>query len=170
MNTDNPQTTPNDTDATAAADPLQLVSFKIGVEEYAIPILAVQEINRLMPMTRVPHAPTTVEGVINLRGRIIPVIDLHQRFGHPPHTGGEEARVVVVEVGPSRRVIGFTVDRVYEVLRLDPAIVDAAPSAGHASDRDYISGVGKLDDRLLILLDLKKLFTSAQLAALDAAA
>lgn len=143
----------------ADRDVLQLVSFEIGVEEYAIPILAVQEINRMMPITRVPHAPAAVEGVINLRGRIIPVIDMRKRFGLDPSADEGEARIIVVEVGQEGRVIGFTVDRVHEVLRLDGAIVDPAPTAGSAVNADFIRGVGKLDDRLLILLDLERLFT-----------
>ena len=138
---------------------LQLVSFEIGTEEYASPILAVQEINRLMPITRVPHSPAAVEGVINLRGRIIPVIDMRKRFGLSPSADEGEARIVVVEVGTDGRVIGFTVDRVHEVLRLDASIVDPTPTAGSAVNADFIRGVGKLDDRLLILLDLERLFT-----------
>ncbi|MEM6459314.1 MAG: chemotaxis protein CheW [Planctomycetota bacterium] len=161
---------PEDTHA-AAIDPagetdlLQLVSFEIGDEEYAIPILAVQEINRLMPITRVPHGPPAVRGVINLRGRIIPVIDMRQRFGLDAAGDDGDARIVVVEVGAAGRVIGFTVDRVHEVLRLSPDIVDPAPTAGASINADYIRGVGKLDDRLLILLDLDRLFTREDFAA-----
>ncbi len=143
---------------------LQLVSFEIGVEEYAIPILAVQEINRMMPITRVPHAPASVEGVINLRGRIIPVINMRKRFGLAPAADQGDARIIVVEVGPEGRVIGFTVDRVHEVLRLDASIVDPAPTAGGCDKSDFIRGVGKLDDRLLILIDLDRLFTHADFA------
>lgn len=145
--------------ASADANILQLVSFEIGAEEYAIPILAVQEINRIMPITRVPHAPASVEGVINLRGRIIPVIDMRKRFGLEPAADQGDARIIVVEVGAESRVIGFTVDRVHEVLRLDASIVDPAPTAGGCDKSDYIRGVGKLDDRLLILIDLERLFT-----------
>lgn len=146
-------------DAVSNADILQLVSFEIGVEEYAIPILAVQEINRMMPITTVPHSPSAVEGVINLRGRIIPVIDMRKRFGLDKATDHSDARIIVVEVGADSRVIGFTVDRVHEVLRLDSSIVDPTPSAGSTINADFIRGVGKLDDRLLILLDLERLFT-----------
>ncbi|MEM1107864.1 MAG: chemotaxis protein CheW [Planctomycetota bacterium] len=142
-------------------DVLQLVSFEIGVEEYAIPILAVQEINRIMPITTVPHSPDAVRGVINLRGRIIPVIDMRERFGLTASSEEEDARIIVVEVGTTGRVIGFTVDRVHEVLRLDASIVDPAPTAGSAINADFIRGVGKLEQRLLILLDLDRLFTDA---------
>ncbi|MEM9883120.1 MAG: chemotaxis protein CheW [Planctomycetota bacterium] len=155
----------NAIDPAGDTDLLQLVSFEIGDEEYAIPILAVQEINRLMPITRVPHGPPAVQGVINLRGRIIPVIDMRQRFGLDSARDDSDARIVVVEVGAAGRVIGFTVDRVHEVLRLSPDIVDPAPTAGAAIDADYIRGVGKLEDRLLILLDLDRLFTREDFAA-----
>ncbi|MEM8738150.1 MAG: chemotaxis protein CheW [Planctomycetota bacterium] len=138
---------------------LQLVSFEIGPEEYAIPILAVQEINRMMPITRVPHSPAAVEGVINLRGRIVPVINMRSRFGLDTIHDTTDARIVVVEVGGEGRVIGFTVDRVHEVLRLDGDIVDPAPTVGSVANAHFIQGVGKLDDRLLILLDLDRLFT-----------
>ena len=157
------QTTPADDletiDTTRTPDALQLVSFEIGVEEYAIPILAVQEINRLMPITTVPHSPEAVEGVINLRGRIIPVIDMRKRFGLESAADQDDARIIVVEVGAEARVIGFIVDRVHEVLRLDSSIVDTAPLTGASINADYIRGVGKLEDRLLILLDLERLFT-----------
>ena len=151
-------------------DLLQLVSFEIGDEEYAIPILAVQEINRLMPITRVPHTAKAVEGVINLRGRIIPVVNMRQRFGLAPSADTAEARIIVVEVGAESRVIGFTVDRVHEVLRLDGSIVDPTPTAGQVNNSEFIRGVGKLEDRLLILLDLQKLFTPKDFAAANAAA
>ncbi len=153
----------------AEGDLLQLVSFKVGAEEYAIPILAVQEINRMLPITRVPQSPPFVEGVINLRGKILPVVDLRRRFtlevGKP--TGHE--RIIVVEVASEKgtRVIGFTVDRVNEVLRIGRDIVDAAPAMASGSDADYVQGVGKLEDRLLILLDLNRLFGEQELAAVD---
>lgn len=152
-------------DAQSAAEILQLVSFEIGVEEYAIPILAVQEINRMMPITTVPHSPPAVEGVINLRGRIIPVIDMRKRFGVEASSDSADARIIVVEVGAEARVIGFTVDRVHEVLRLDASIVEPTPTAGSAISADFIRGVGKLEDRLLILLDLERLFTAQDFAA-----
>ena len=154
----------------AAESVLQLVSFEIGQEEYAIPILAVQEINRMMPITRVPHSPPSVEGVINLRGRIIPIIDLRKRFGITPSSDTADARIVVVEVGGDGRVLGFTVDRVHEVLRLDRSIVDPAPAMGSATQADFVQGVGKLKDRLLILLDLERLFTASDLAAVETTA
>ena len=143
-----------------AADPLQLVSFVVGAEEFAIEILAVQEIVRMMPITEVPHSPAEVEGVVNLRGQITPVVDLRKRFGLEAREKGAEARIIVVEV--SGQVLGFIVDRVNEVLRIDANIVEPAPSVAISIDSDYVRGVGKLDDRLLILLQLERLFDAEQ--------
>jgi len=147
---------------------LQLVTFGLGDEEFAVDILAVQEINRMMPLTRVPSSPPEVEGVINLRGKIIPVIDLRKRFRLPASEHSEQSRIVVVEV--HGRVLGFIVDRVSEVLRINSKIVEPAPSMVCSVDSDFIAGVGKLQDRLLILLDLAKLFNTAELAEMSKAA
>lgn len=146
---------------------LQLVSFKVGAEEYAIPILAVQEINRMLPITKVPQSPPFVEGVINLRGKILPVVDLRKRFGLIVGEATGDERIIVVEIGSGSgaRVIGFTVDRVNEVLRISRDIVDAAPAMASSADADYVQGVGKLEDRLLILLELDRLFGEAELAS-----
>lgn len=141
-------------DSTSAQ--LQLVTFGIGSEEFAVDILAVQEINRMMPLTRVPQSPVSVEGVINLRGKIIPVIDLRKRFDMEPAKNSDQSRIVVVEV--HSRVLGFIVDRVSEVLRISSKIVEPAPAMVCSVDSDFVSGVAKLEDRLLILLDLPKLF------------
>ncbi|MEL6328531.1 MAG: chemotaxis protein CheW [Planctomycetota bacterium] len=146
---------------------LQLVTFEVAGEEFAVDILAVHEINRMLELTRVPQSPPEIEGVINLRGRIIPVMDLRSRFGLAPGERNEHNRIVVVEI--SARVIGFIVDRVHEVLRIDRAIVDPAPDMVTSIDTDFIKGVGKLEDRLLILLDLRRLVTGAALDAAPAA-
>lgn len=145
---------------------LQLVTFEVGSEEFAVDILAVQEINRLTPLTRVPQSPPEVEGVINLRGTIIPVMDLRRRFGLPASAGGEHSRIVVIEV--HGRVIGFIVDRVHEVLRISTDVIEPAPEMACAIDAGFIAGVGKLHDRLLILLDLPKLFSPRLVGAVGA--
>ena len=172
-------TDPNKTQQTSAAastrsvtsiaesDLLQLVSFVVGDEEFAVPILSVQEINRMMQITRVPQSPPFVEGVINLRGRIIPVIDLRKRFGMGKLEDTSDVRIIVVEV--SNRVIGFTVDRVNEVLRVSADIVEPPPQMVTGVDSDYVQGVGKLDDRLLILLNLDRLFSDEEMAEVDLA-
>lgn len=135
---------------------LQLVTFEVAGEEYAVDILTVQEINRMMPLTRVPQSPPQVEGVINLRGRIIPVLDLRTRFGIAKGDQTEHSRIIVVQI--HGRVLGFIVDRVHEVLRIPSSIVEPAPEMICSIDSEFVQGVGKLEDRLLILLDLAKLF------------
>ena len=154
-------------EAGRAGDQLQLVSFVLAGEEFAVDILAVQEINRMMDLTRVPQSPPEVEGVINLRGKIIPVVDLRKRFGMPAVERTEQTRIVVVEI--NKRVLGFLVDRVNEVLRIDRGIVEPAPRMACSIESEFIAGVGKLEDRLLILLDLNKLFAAETAAAAAAA-
>lgn len=150
---------------------LQLVSFMVGTEEFAIPILAVQEINRMMQITRVPQSPEFIEGVINLRGKIIPVMDMRKRFGMTVTEDNSDMRIIVVETGGAGgRVIGFTVDRVNEVLRIGTEIVEPAPTMVCGGiDTEYVEGVGKLDDRLLILLNLERLFSSQEIKEIDSA-
>lgn len=162
-----PTDTPADNTTSNSSDQelLQLVSFEVGAEEYAIPILAVQEINRMMAITRVPQSPPFVEGVINLRGKVIPVVDLRKRFGMPINENTGDERIIVVEVQSENesRVIGFTVDKVNRVLRIGSEIVEPAPSMACGADSEYVLGVGKLDEGLLILLSLDKLFSSREL-------
>lgn len=147
---------------------LQLVTFDVAGEEFAVDILAVREINRMMSLTRVPNSPAEVEGVINLRGKIIPVIDLRRRFGMDQTQHSQDSRIVVVEV--MERVVGFIVDRVHEVLRIEKSIVEPAPEMVCSIDSDFIAGVGKLEDRLVILLDVVKLFGEGLMKKIDAMA
>ena len=133
---------------------LQLVSFKIGDEEFGVDILKVQEINRSLEVTRVPNAPEYVDGVINLRGKVIPIIDLRRRFGLERKEHDKNTRIVVVELKGD--VIGFVVDAVNEVLRIPRSVTEPPPPVTSGIDQDYITAVGKLEDRLLILLDMEK--------------
>jgi len=141
---------------------LQLVTFDVAEEHFAVDILSVQEINRMLQITRVPQAPECLEGVINLRGRIIPVVDLRKRFGLEPAERNSESRIVVVEI--TGRVIGFIVDRVNEVLRVDSSVVEPAPPFVLSVNSEYVRGVAKLEEQLVILLDLSKLFDVDALA------
>jgi len=134
---------------------LQLVTFKLDVEEFGIDILRVQEIIRIMNITKVPNSPEFVEGVINLRGRVIPVINLRKRLMLPNLEKDNKTRVIVVEL--SDKTVGFIVDEVNEVLRIPKSITEPPPEMTAGIDSDYITSVGKLEDRLLILLDIEKL-------------
>ena len=136
---------------------LQLVTFSIAHEEFGVEILKVQEIIRTLEITRVPRAPAFVEGVINLRGRVIPIIDLRRRFGIESKPHDKDTRIIVIEI--NQMVVGFVVDSVSEVLRIPASTVEAPPSIVAGIDSEYISGVGKLKDRLLIMIDLDKLLS-----------
>ncbi len=135
---------------------LQLVSFQLGPEEYAIDILGVQEIIRMVEITHVPNAPHYVEGVVNLRGKVIPIINLRSRLGLAPAEHTKDTRIVVVEVG--HLILGFIVDSVEEVLRLPEEAIEPPPSASRGGIEEYHKGVGRVEGRLLILLNLELLF------------
>lgn len=139
---------------------MQLVTFNLGKEEFAVPILQIQEINRLVDITKVPRSPDFVEGVINLRGKVIPIIDLRKRFGLPQAELGKYARIVVVNM--DGRMVGLIVDSVSEVLRLSEDAIEPAPPVVAGIDSEYIRGLGKLDGRLLIMLDLSKILTKEE--------
>jgi purine-binding chemotaxis protein CheW len=137
---------------------VQLVSFAIGKEQFGVEILMVQEIIRMAPITSIPNSPDFIEGVINLRGHIIPVIDLRKRLKLTPLTDEhkENTRILIIDV--KDRVTGFIVDAVSEVLKIQTSSVEPPPEivvAGLKSQ--YIYGVCKLDERLLILLDFSKI-------------
>lgn len=145
----------------SASQQLQLVSFTVGDELFAVDILRVQEINRMMALTKVPQSPPGVEGVINLRGRIIPVLDLRVQFGFPQIEQSEQTRIIVIEI--EGNTIGFVVDSVREVMRIPASIVEPSPQMGSSIDSSYVSGVAKLDNQLLILLELENLLSPESL-------
>ena len=139
---------------------LQVVGFRLGGEEFGINILSVREINKLVPITKVPNAPDFVEGVINLRGKVIPIVNLRKRFGFPEQELGKSARIIVVELDD--QVIGFIVDGVTEVLRISSDMIEPPPDMVAGIDSEYITGIAKLEDRLLILIDLSKVLSTEQ--------
>ena len=153
----------DDTDTTTKYENelLQLVTFGIGEEEYGIDILEVQEIIRIMDITKIPNSPPHVEGVITLRGKVIPVIGLRCRFNMESRPHDSQTRIIVVDIRGI--IIGFLVDGVSEVLRIQSNTVEPPPPVASGVESEYIKGVGKLDDRLLILLDLDKLIPTEEL-------
>jgi purine-binding chemotaxis protein CheW len=144
---------------------LQLVSFNLGDEEFALDILTVQEINRMVEITQVPRSPHFVEGVINLRGKVIPIVDLRKRFNLEEKEYDQHTRIVVVDI--DNRTIGLIVDAVSEVLRLPSDTIEPPPSLVAGVDAEYIKGVGTLEDRLLILLDLNMIFSKKEKELLE---
>jgi purine-binding chemotaxis protein CheW len=137
-----------------------LVTFKIGEEEFGVDLLTVQTIIRMTEPTRVPKSPDFVEGVINLRGSIIPVIDFRKKFNLPKKEVEKDTRIIVTEI--DQKVIGFIVDSVSEVLRIPTSSIEPPPPIIAGIDSEYISGVGKLEDRLLILVNLNKLLSETE--------
>ena len=142
----------------------QLVVFNLGVEEFGINIMQVQEIIRMPDITRIPRSPEYVKGVINLRGKIIVVMDLDKRFGMQSNEMTDESRIVVVDIDGT--IVGLVVDSVSEVIRLNTSSIEQTPEIiTQKINAEYLEGVGKLDDRLLILLDLENIVNDAAVAA-----
>ena len=132
----------------------QLVVFNLSGETYGVDISAIREIIRMQVITEVPKTPDFVEGVINLRGKVIPVIDLHKRFDLPLAEETTNTRIMVVEV--ESITVGMIVDSVSEVLRISKDSIDPPPPVVSGVDSAYLRGVGKLHDKLIILLDLNQ--------------
>lgn len=129
-----------------------LVTFHLGKEEYGVEIGSVQEIIRATDITPVPGAPLHVRGVISLRGKIIPVVDLRKRFGLPEAEQSDARRIVVVELGGKR--LGMLVDNVSQVIKVPASVVEDLPDEAASLAENYIKGIGKLEGRLIIILDL----------------
>ncbi len=130
----------------------QLVVFKLGSEEYALSILQVQEIKKMTDITRVPNTPSYITGVINLRGSVLPVIDLKNRLGLPAAEYDDDTRIIIVKTDDI--VVGLIVDFVTEVMMIDKTQIDAAQTVVTGETGKYVSGIGKYNGRLIILLNL----------------
>ncbi|MEW6535927.1 MAG: chemotaxis protein CheW [Candidatus Auribacterota bacterium] len=144
---------------------LQLVTFKMGKEEYGVSIEQVREINRVIEIVRVPKAPHFVEGIINLRGSVTAIIDLRKRFDITPSGEKEDERIIVVEI--QGRTLGVIVDSVLEVVRLSGNSIDDVPPSIAGLDSKFLSGVGKIGERLIILLDLNTILSINELKQID---
>ena len=141
-------------------DILQLVSFKLGSEEFGVEILSVQEIIRIIDITEVPNAPHFVEGVINLRGKVLPVVNLRSRLGFPEKEFDKSTRIIVVEMDGKN--VGFIVDSVSEVLRIPTSLTEPPPDMVGRVEAEYITAVGKLEDRLVIMLELSRILAKQE--------
>ena len=148
------------TDNTTAGDEvLQFVTFTLNDEEYAVDILSVQEINRITEITKVPNSPDYVEGVINLRGKVIPVINLRSKFGFEARATDDNSRIIIMEI--QGIINGIIVDSVSEVLRIPASSIEAAPSVASDTISQFIKGLAKLDNRLIILVEINNLVEEA---------
>ncbi len=135
----------------------QVVVFKLLSEEYCVDIMEVVEIIRMQDITKLPDVPVFVEGVINLRGKIIPVIDLKKRFNLNAGSSDENTRIIITNV--NNKTTGFIVDNVTEVLRLSLDDIEPLDNETVGIDKDYICGIGKFDKRMLIMLNLNEVLS-----------
>jgi purine-binding chemotaxis protein CheW len=145
----------------ALAKDVHLVGFRIGAETFGVPIALVHEIVRVPDITAVPDSPECVEGVINLRGKIIPVIDLRKRFGEELISTHKRNRILVAEV--DSKLVGLMVDAASEVLKIPPADIENPPDLFEDGEVRYVTGVGKLNGRLIIVVDLGKILQHGEL-------
>jgi len=146
------------------ANDLQIVGFSVGKEHFGVPISSVHEIVRAMEVTAVPDSPSYVEGVINLRGKIIPVIDLRKRFGEKSIAPHKKNRIVIAEVGG--RMVGLMVDSASEVLRIPAGDVEPPPDVFSEGELNYVNGMAKTNNRLIILIDLARIMQAGELRRL----
>ena len=133
----------------------QLVVFQLASEHYGVDIAAVERIIKMQTITKMPHTPEFVEGVTNLRGLVVPVVDLRRRFGLPAQEANRDTRIMVVFMGKSK--IGMIVDAVSQVLRIPEEAVEPPPPMVTTVDSAFIKGIAKLENQLVILLDLAKI-------------
>jgi len=135
---------------------IQLVGFRLDNEDYAIAITKIQEIILMKPITRIPQVPDFIEGLINLRGSVIPIVNLRKRFGLPSREVDDETRTIVVNIHD--KTVGCIVDAVTQVMRINRDQIQPPPLSVLAVAHQYISGLARLDDRLLIILEIERLF------------
>jgi purine-binding chemotaxis protein CheW len=161
----------NTRQAAPAAATLQIVTFPVGAEEFGLDIGAITEAVRPLPVTALPHMPPFIEGVINLRGTIIPVVDLRKRFGAAGGAADRRKTRMIITRGAVRGpggpgLLGLVVDGVRDVMHLPLSQIEPAPEAARGRGAAFIAGVAKADDRLIILLDITKVLSGEEQAAL----
>ena len=157
--------TPSKTDSAAANGRLEVVTFTLGKEEYAIDIQRVQELRGYDAVTRIANAPEYIKGVVNLRGIIVPIIDMRIKFNLGTPVYNEFTVVIVLNI--LGRVVGMVVDSVSDVITLEQNQIKPPPEMGAALDTDYLIGLGTLDERMLILVDIEKLMSSAEMGLVE---
>jgi len=151
----------------AGGEGRELLTFTLGSEEYGIDILKVQEIRGYEAVTTIANAPEFIKGVINLRGIIVPIVDMRIKFKLGSVTYDQTTVVIILNI--SNRVVGMVVDGVSDVTALKPEEIKPAPEFGSGLDVQYLQGLGTVDDRMIILLDIEKLMTSRDMELVEAA-
>ncbi len=146
------------------ADLKQFVGFMIAEEHFGVDIMVVEEIIRMMEITPVPRAPSFVEGIINMRGRVIPIVDLRKKLNIIINDITDKSRIIIVNV--NNRRIGFIVDNVEEVIRINEDAIDIAPGSSNSFDH-YVAGVARLKHRMVVILDIMKVFSHQEQTQLD---
>ena len=152
------------TDRTASVHGGKYLTFALGKEEYGLEILTVREIMGMMDITAIPRVPSYVRGVVNLRGQVIAVMDLRAKFGMEGVTQSDQTCIIMVEIQHGNRKLstGIIVDRVSEVLDIPGSSIEEAPEFGATMDTDFILGMGKIGDKVKILLDIGKVLDGAE--------
>lgn len=155
----------------AITKPTKFVTYKLDQENYALDIDQVREVVDYTSITKVPQMPDFVRGVINLRGSVVPVVDLRAKFGLPPAERTVDTRILIVEVTVDQEstVLGALADAVKEVIELEPDQIDPPPKIGARLKTDFILGVGKRDNEFIIILDVDRVFSSDELAVFQEA-
>lgn len=143
----------------------QYVVFKLGNEKYCADIANVGSITEFDVITKVPNSPAYIEGVINLRGEVIPIVSLKKRFNVKEAAESEDARIIIITYDGKN--IGFLVDDASQVIRIDDENIEPTPAIIAGDDRKYISGVGKVDGTIVVLLDLIKILSDSEIEALE---
>ncbi|WP_094545784.1 chemotaxis protein CheW [Petroclostridium xylanilyticum] len=141
-------------------DETQLVIFKLGDEEYGVNIMQVKEIIRMAAINKVPQVPQFVEGIISLRGEILPIIDLREKFGIPKKEKGRSTRILVINLDST--TIGGIVDEVTEVLRIQNSAIKPSPQVIKGMNSDYLLGIGQIGGRIIILLDMARILNTSE--------
>lgn len=151
--------------AAGEGDRSEFLAFTLGQEEYGIDILRVQEIRGYEPVTRIANAPSFVKGVVNLRGTIIPVVDMRIKFNLGTPTYDEFTVVIILNI--AGRIVGMVVDSVSDVTTLTPDQLRPAPEVGTTLDTEFLIGLGSIAERMLILVDIDKLMTSSDMGLME---
>ncbi|MBS0344405.1 MAG: chemotaxis protein CheW [Proteobacteria bacterium] len=154
--------------ASQAAKPLEFLSFTLGEEEYGIDIQKVQELRGYDAVTRIANAPAFIKGVVNLRGIIVPIIDMRVKLNLGDPSYDQFTVVIVLNIGG--RVVGMVVDSVSDVITLTPEQIKDAPQMGSLLDTDYLIGLGTVNERMLILMDIDRLMSSEEMGLIEKAA
>lgn len=147
----------------------QYLTFKLGDELFALDVKQVREVLDLIPITKVPRAPDFMRGVINVRGSVVPVVDMRLKFGMSQIANSLDTRIVVMEVSLDEEitVLGALADSVHEVVELEPSHIERPPRIGSRWKHEFIKGIGKRDEQFLIILDIDRVFSSDELAIVE---